>query len=67
MNKCLRNSKKSEQEFEVRYRKRGGLGRCSSLVYDTFAAQVTEDAKVVWIVKENFDLALIPQRLTSVL
>ena len=34
--------KKSKQEFEIWYRQRGGLGRCSSLlVYDTFEAHVT--------------------------
>ena len=70
MNKALnslRNSKKSEQEFEVRYRQRGGLGRCSRLlVYDTFEAHVTENGQAVFA-KENSNLALIPYRLTSVL
>ena len=37
------------KEFEVRYRERGGLGRCRSLlVYDTFEAHVTENVKVVF-------------------
>ena len=58
--KWLQNSKKSEQEFEVWYRQRGGLGRCSSLlVYDTFEGHVTENVKVVFA-KENSNLALIP-------
>ena len=65
--KWLRNSKKSEQDFEVWYRRRGGLGRCSILlVYNTFKGHVTENAKVVFA-KENPNLALIPRRLTSVL
>ena len=58
---------KCEQEFEVRSRQRGGLGRCSSLlVCDTFEAHVTENVNVVFA-KENSNLALIPRRLTSVL
>ena len=52
--------KKSKQQFEVRYRQRGGLGKCSSLlVYDTFEAHMTENVKVVFA-KENSNLALIP-------
>ena len=59
--------KKSKQEFEVQFRQRGGLGRCSSLlVYDTFEAHVIENVKVVFA-KENSNLALISRRLTSVL
>ena len=46
--------KKSKQEFEVRYRQCGGLGRCSSLfVYDTFEAHVTENVKVVFALKKR--------------
>ena len=61
------NSKKSKEEFEVRYQQRGGLGRpCGLLVYDTFEAHVTENVKVVFA-EENSTLALIPCRLTSVL
>ena len=60
--------KESKQEFEVCYRQRGGLGRCSSLlVYDTFEAHVTENVKVVFGKENTNYLALIPRRLTSVL
>ena len=56
MNKALNsqcNSKKSEQEFEVRYGQRGRLRRGRRLlVYDTFEAHVTENAKAVFA-KEN--------------
>ena len=38
----------------------------SVLVYDTFEAHMTENAKAVFA-KENSNLALIPHRLTSVL
>ena len=55
---------KSKQEFEVQYRQRGGLGRCSSLL--VYEAHVTENVKVVFP-KENTNLALIARRLTSVL
>ena len=45
--------KKSKQEFEVHFRQRGGLGRCSSLlVYDTFEAHVTENVKVVFALRK---------------
>ena len=53
--------------FEVQYRQRSGLGRCSSLlVDDTFESHVTENVEVVFA-KENTNLAVIPRRLTSVL
>ena len=40
--------RKSKQKFEVQYRQRGGLGRCSSLlVYDIFEA-VAENVTVVF-------------------
>ena len=45
--------KKSKQEFEVQYRQRGDLGRCSGLlVYDTFEAHVTDNVKVVFALRK---------------
>ena len=53
--KWLWNLKKSEQEFEVWCRQRGGLGRCNSLlVYDTFETHMTENVKVVFAKELQF-------------